>query len=175
MTTILETQRLRLREFEPGDAASLFALDSDPEVMRFIGDGSPCRREDVERAITRVRDYYRQRPGLGIWLAEQKDSGEFVGWACLKHLNQTDQIELGYRLMRFAWNQGFATEAGLALIQYGRQEHKLTEIVAVTHPDNKASQRVLEKCGMVRIGIGEYYGVTCYLYELSDSCENRPS
>lgn len=167
MTTILETNRLRLREFEDSDVESLFALDSDPDVMRYISDGKTSTREHIEQAIPRVRAYYQEHAGLGIWVAELKESREFIGWACLKHLDQTDLIEVGYRLMKEFWNQGYATEAAAALIQYGFDEHGLDKIVAITNPENKASQRVLEKCGLTRNGSGTYYGSDCLFFEIT--------
>ena len=163
---ILETQRIRLREFEEDDVDALYSLDSDPDVMRYISDGRTCTRADIESAIPRVRNYYQQNPGYGIWLAELKDDGQFLGWACLKHLDQTEDIEVGYRLMKAFWNQGYATEAARALIDYGFEQLKLDRIVAITHPDNAASQRVLEKCGLRREGNRLAYGSECYFFAL---------
>jgi ribosomal-protein-alanine N-acetyltransferase len=167
VTTILKTNRLRLREFEEGDVELLFALDSDPDVMRYISDGKTSTREHIEQAIPRLCAYYEKHPGFGIWVAELKESREFIGWACLKHLDQSELIEVGYRLKKDFWNQGYATEAAEALIQYGFGERGLDKIVAITNPDNKASQRVLEKCGLTRNGSGIYYGCHCLLFEIS--------
>jgi len=169
MTTILETKRLRLREIEPADLESLYALDSDPQVMRYIGDGTPSTMEKLEKGIPRVRAYYEKHPGFGIWLTELKENGQFLGWSALKYLDQTEMIEVGYRLMKAAWNQGYATEAAQSLIEYGWQQHNLQRIVAVTHPDNHASQRVLQKCGLVLEGSGKFYGGECLTFAI-----NRP-
>jgi len=164
---IVETDRLQLREIEEDDVDSLFALDSDPDVMRYVSDGKPRTRIDIEHAIPRVRAYYKEHPGFGIWLAERKDTGKFIGWACLKHLDNTEMIEVGYRLMKDAWNHGYATESAKSLIRFGLEERGLSRIVAVTHPRNMASQRVLEKCGLERNGAGTYYGNHCFFFELS--------
>ena len=172
MKTILETARLRLREIEESDLDSLVALDSDPEVMRYISDGRTYERHEIEQAIPRVRAYYEKNPGLGIWLAEKKDTGQFIGWACLKHLDTSDLIEVGYRLMQESWNQGFATEATEALLEYGWNDLRLECIVAITHPDNKASQRVLEKCRFEPNGFREFYGSRCRFFELYRSDTN---
>jgi ribosomal-protein-alanine N-acetyltransferase len=166
MKTIIETDRLCLREFMEDDVDSLFALDSDPEVMRYIANGEPRTRDEIEQALNRVCAYYQKHPGFGIWLVELKETGEFIGWACLKHLGDTEMIEVGYRLMKDAWNQGYATEAAATVIEYGFNEKGLDKIVAVAHPDNKASQRVLEKCGLQRNGSGTYYGSECAFFEL---------
>lgn len=169
MKTILETDRLCLREFVEDDVDSLFALDSDHEVMRYITDGEPRSREQIEQALNRVWAYYQKHPGFGIWLIELKVTRKFLGWVCLKHLGDTEMIEVGYRLMKDAWNQGYATEAAAAVIEYGFHERGLTKIVAVTHPDNTASQRVLEKCGLQPNGSGTYYGSECSFFELAKS------
>lgn len=166
---ILETRRLRLREFEdsPADLESLLALDSDPDVMRYIGDGATCNREQIQTAIRRVCAYYGENPGLGIWHAERKDTGAFMGWACLKHLGETGLIEAGYRLMKAQWNQGFATEAARALVDHGFRSLALAKIVAITHPLNLASQRVLEKVGFLRNGSLRFNERECAFFEIS--------
>ncbi len=149
------------------DVDSLFALDSDPDVMRYISDGQPCTKKDIEQAIPHVRAYYQKHPGFGIWLAELKDNGNFIGWACLKHLDQTEMIEAGFRFVKDSWNQGYATEAAKGLIRYGFKERGLSKIVAITHPENKASQHVLEKCGFKRNGTGTFYESECFFFDLS--------
>lgn len=67
------------------------------------------------------------------------------------------EIEVGYRLMKSAWGRGLATEGARAMLRYGFGERGLDRIVAVTHPDNAASQRVLRKLGLEYRGIGHYY------------------
>ena len=79
----LETPRLILREFTEDDAGELFALDSDPEVMRYIG---PYQLPDVEAYRSRIRTlnipYYKEHPGYGVWAALEKSAGAFLGGSC---------------------------------------------------------------------------------------------
>ncbi len=155
---ILITERLGLREFREGDVDALYRLDSDPRVMRYIGDGSVGTRASVAAAVARSMKYYDMYPGLGVWPAEHRATGRFVGWFCLKYVPQTVEIEVGYRLSPEAWGRGYATEGARAVVQYGFGELGLERIIGLTHPDNVASQRVLRKAGLADGGWGRYYG-----------------
>jgi len=152
------TARLALREFAPGDGDDLFALDSLPEVMRYIGDGSVVTdRAACEAAIPLIRRRYAEHPGTGSWHASRRDDGRFVGWVSLKHAGESPDIEIGYRLLPHAWGQGIATELARSMVRRGLDELGLERIIGVTHPDNLASQRVLLKIGMRDEGWGRYY------------------
>ena len=153
----LGTARLRLREFTEADADAIYALDSDPRVMRFIGDGSPSTRDDAELTIGRVLRRYTEHPGQGAWHASRRDDGRFVGWVSLKFAGESPDIEVGYRLVADAWGKGFATELARAMLERGFGLLQLDRIIGVTHPDNHASQRVLAKIGMRDEGWGRYY------------------
>ena len=158
MATLLTTGRLRLREFRPADGEHLYRLDSDPRVMRCIGDGSVGTRASVAQALARAAKYYRNYPGLGVWPAEERDGRAFVGWFCLKYVPTTVEVEVGYRLLPGAWGRGYATEGARALVHHGFGELGLARIIGLTHPDNLASQRVLAKAGLRDAGWGRYYG-----------------
>jgi RimJ/RimL family protein N-acetyltransferase len=154
---LLDSERLRLREFRAADVDALYRLNSDPRVMRYIGDGSIDTRETTERAVTRSMKYYRNFPGLGVWPAEDRESGAFVGWFCLKYVPETVEIEVGYRLAPEAWGRGYASEGARAVVRYGFSALGLDRIIGLTHPDNVASQRVLQKAGLADAGWGRYY------------------
>src|SRR5258708_6674139 len=156
--TLLDTERLMLREFRAADIAPLYRLDSDPRVMRFIGDGSVATRASVAGAVARAAKYYRTYPGLGVWPAEERATGAFVGWFCLKYVPKTVEVEVGYRLSPGAWGRGYATDGARALLRHGFAELGLARIIGLTHPDNLASQRVLAKAGLRDAGWGRYYG-----------------
>jgi RimJ/RimL family protein N-acetyltransferase len=175
----LETARLSLREFHADDADNLYRLDRNPCVMRYIGDGSVATRASVTAALERAAKHYRNYPGLGVWPAEERTSGEFVGWFCLKYVrgqttfsgnvggtassagetwsDPTVEVELGYRLLPDAWGYGYATEGAQALVRYGFETLGLYRIIGLTHPGNMASQRVLRKAGLRDAGWGRYY------------------
>jgi RimJ/RimL family protein N-acetyltransferase len=155
---LLDTERLTLREFRAADSEALYRLDSDPRVMRYIGDGSVGTRASVAGALVRATKHYRVYPGLGVWPAEERATGAFIGWFCLKYVPKTVEVEVGYRLLPEAWGRGYATEGAQALVRYGFGDLGLLRIIGLTHPDNIASQRVLQKAGLRDAGWGRYYG-----------------
>src|ERR1700693_5415755 len=132
--TLLATQRLALREFRPGDAENLYRLNRDPRVMRYIGDGSVGTRASAAAAISRTRKHYRNYPGLGVWPAEERASGAFIGWFCLKYIPATVEVEVGYRLVPRAWGRGFATAGAAAPARYGVDVLSLYQIMCITQP-----------------------------------------
>ncbi|MCA9897670.1 MAG: GNAT family N-acetyltransferase [Anaerolineales bacterium] len=150
---MLETKRLRLRRFTRSDVDYLFALDNDPEVMRYLNGGVSTPRQVIEQEILpefMVVD--PARPQFGFWAAEMKVSGEFVGWFSLRPLPENHfHAALGYRLARTFWGRGLATEGVRALIRHGFAELELERVVATTYEDNVASQRVMQKVGMTLV------------------------
>jgi len=153
----LETLRLAMREFTLDDYGDLYALNSDPRVMKFIADGRPSTRDEVARALRRFIRYPTLYPDLGIWHTSRRDTGAFIGFFALNYAARSADIEIGYRLLRNAWGLGFATEGATALAQFGFDDLGLHRIIGVTLPGNKASQRVLMKAGLADRGWGRYY------------------
>ena len=149
----LETDRLILRPFTAcdEDVENLFALDSDPEVMRFLNNGRPhTRTEIVEKVLPHyLEQTARHRGTYGFWAAIERASGAFLGWFHFRpYRHAPEEIELGYRLMRSAWGKGFATEGSRALIRKGFDEYGVDKIVADTLVGNVRSRRVMEALGM---------------------------
>lgn len=151
---VLETARLRLRRFTPADLELLVQLDSDPQVMRYITGGPATPRELYEQVILpRWLELYRRQPEQGYWAAESRDGGEFLGWFHLRDDRiEPEYVELGYRFRRSAWGQGYATEGARALLVHGFDGLGLARISARTLLGNRASQHVMEKCGLRRVG-----------------------
>jgi RimJ/RimL family protein N-acetyltransferase len=149
VAVFLETARLRLRTATAGDVDHLYALNGDPEVMRYLTGGAGTPREQIrDRVIPFWLGLYDRYDGFGYWVAEIRDSGEFLGWFHLRP-DTGDGAELGYRLCRAGWGQGYATEGSLALIRKGFTELGVTRVFAHTMTVNAGSRRVLEKCGLV--------------------------
>ena len=153
----LETLRLSMRNFTRDDFADLYALNSDPRVMKFIADGKPSTRDEVARALRRFVRYPTLYPDLGIWHTSRRDTGAFIGFFALNYTGKSADIEIGYRLLRNAWGLGFATEGATALAHYGFDDLGLNRIIGVTLPGNQPSQRVLMKAGLTDQGWGRYY------------------
>jgi RimJ/RimL family protein N-acetyltransferase len=146
----LETERLFLRVFTLSDAPLLYALDSDPDVMRFISKGTPTPLEKiVNTVLPGMLRYYETHDHLGFWAAHERASGDFIGWFHLKPDRFVPEaIDLGYRLMRRCWGRGFATEGSRALIDKAFTVWDIDRVIAHTLVGNAASQRVMEKCGL---------------------------
>ncbi|MFG3257200.1 GNAT family N-acetyltransferase [Streptomyces sp. NPDC048172] len=161
MSPFLETGRLVLRAFTPADADALLALDSDPEVMRFINGGRPTTPEAVRRRT--LPRLLHDHPGLGtrgFWAAEERATGTFLGWFEFRPLADDTPavVELGYRLNRNAWGHGYATEGSRALIDKGFTELGVERVTANTMAVNAGSRRVMEKSGLsfVRTFVGDW-------------------
>jgi RimJ/RimL family protein N-acetyltransferase len=172
MIPTLETPRLRLRPLASSDEADLIALDSDPEVMRYVGSpaGVKSPAETAERARLRIRETQRgDYEPLGFWRIEGRGDRAFYGVGALIRMPGGDDVEVAYRLARSAWGRGIATEAAGALVAHALGSLALRRVVAVTYPANQASQRVLDKLGFERRGIREYKGVQATYHVLTSS------
>jgi len=158
MQAPLQTARLTIRPFVASDAELLMELDSDPEVMRYIGPSLSSLEAYRERIATVHERVYSKHRALGTWAVEKLAPSEFLGWVCFRpaidyrfHAEcdfTDDDAELGYRLKRSAWGLGYATEASLAVMRRGFECEQVTRAVAAALRDNLRSVRVLEKCGL---------------------------
>jgi RimJ/RimL family protein N-acetyltransferase len=154
MSIFLETSRLTLRRLTEADEDNLVELNSDPQVMRFIGGGEPPSREEVrDRILPILFGFYERFEGFGFWAADETSTGRFLGWFHFRpHKNAPPgEIELGYRLRRPAWGKGYATEGSRALIRKGFTEFGVERVVAETMAVNLGSRRVMEKAGLTLV------------------------
>lgn len=150
MNIVITTNRLLLRRFVLGDAAALFALDSDPAVRRFVEDGEAISLEAANETIAHWIDKYGSDDLFGFWAAIEKQSGAFLGWFhfVAHRAGPHDEPELGYRLVSEAWGYGYATEGSMALIDRGFSSGRVQRVNAETMVVHAASRRVMEKVGM---------------------------
>lgn len=152
MKVFVETDRLILRRFTTADVDNLVELDSDPDVMHFINGGRATPREEVaETVLPHWLRYYETYPAYGFWATVEKATGEFIGWFHLRPAPDDggpDEPELGYRLKRSAWGEGFATEGSRALIHKAFDELGASRVFAETMAVNARSRRVMEKAGL---------------------------
>ena len=167
MTTLFESPRLYFRETTVEDAEVMYRLNSDPEVMQYTGDISWNSVEEARGFLDRYQDF--RKNNMGRWAAIRKEDNEAIGWCGLK-LHPNGEVDLGYRLFKKFWNQGYATEAGLACLKYGFDQLKLQDIIGQVLPVNGASIRVLEKVGMkfLRNDIDEETGEKIIVYNISN-------
>ncbi len=164
MSFIVETDRLGMRPFHPDDAEPFLAMYNDPAVMRYLtAETAPSSVEEMRQRIVDYPDY--KKHGFGRWSCILKETGKFIGFSGLKFLEKFHgEVDLGYRFFPEFWGKGLATESGLASIQYGFEVLNLKRIIGMAIPENKASVRVLEKCGMSFEGYADYDGTEAVLY-----------
>lgn len=134
------------RAFEVGDAGALFALNSDPEVMRYTGEAPARSIEAVREAIIEYPDF--EAVGYGRWACVLKETGRIVGFCGLKHLDDLGETDIGFRFLPRYWGRGLATEAASACLGYAFQSIGLARVIGLVMPANPASVRVLGKIGM---------------------------
>lgn len=146
----LEADRLTLRHFQITDDELLQrTVFGDPEVMRF-GDGI----QSIEWTRTWIRNYVEHDYplyGYGPYAVVEKAGHQLIGYCGLFYfpdINGKPEIEIGYRLARGTWRQGFATEAARAVRDYAFRSLDIPRLIAIIDPDNIASIRVAEKIGM---------------------------
>jgi RimJ/RimL family protein N-acetyltransferase len=149
----METMRMTLRPLTAADGPLLKDLDSDPEVMTYLTHGAPSSDEQVAAAVERVLATQAQHNGrFGIWIAHEKATGLFMGWFLFRPdkatPDNTDSIELGYRLKKAFWRQGLGSEGSEAFLKLGFEDYKVSEIFAVAMKGNIGSQAVMKKVGL---------------------------
>ncbi|MFI1955959.1 GNAT family N-acetyltransferase [Streptomyces xinghaiensis] len=149
--TRIETERLVLRRWRAEDLAPMAAVNSDPEVMRWIGDGSVrTERQTAESIAAWEREW--EAEGFGLFAVELRETGELAGFTGLSvpcFLPEAlPAVEIGWRLGRPFWGRGLATEAVRAVLDFGRARPELPRIVSVVQTGNRASERVVHKLGI---------------------------
>ncbi|MGZ4724022.1 MAG: GNAT family N-acetyltransferase [Ilumatobacteraceae bacterium] len=146
----LETERLALRWFSRDDLDLVVELDGDAEVMRYINDGLPVDLAEVTENLDWWLTHYDRDGGYGFWAAIEKSTGRFLGWFHFRPGEGAGPLEpeLGYRLRRDAWGQGYASEGSRALIDKGFNELGVERVYAETMAVNVGSRRVMEKVGL---------------------------
>ena len=162
----IETERLHMRPFAFEDLDDFALLCADPEVMRFIGNGEPQSRERAEIRFNALIKHWNDQ-GFGPFAVTTKPSCEFAGFCGLQFLDDTREIEVGYRLRKRFWGMGLATEAARASLRFGFEELALDRIVAVVQPENVASCRVIEKIGLRYVRDARFYDTDVNYYAIS--------
>lgn len=145
--TILETERLRLRELTLDDAAFIFELVNDPAWLRYIGDRGVRTVEDAGRYILNgPRASYAQH-GFGLYLAEQKENGTPLGICGILKRATLAAVDIGFAFLPRFRSQGYAFEAAAATLAHTFEKFGMRRILAITSPDNERSIKLLEKLG----------------------------
>ena len=168
MNLELETERLLLRPLQADDIDWCIEMLTDPEVVRYIYEDDVYSEQEVRDEMPLAT---RRGAGgcIGIWAIVRKEDRKCLGdvfllplpieeddtnWDLVQFdLMPEGEIEIGYILRKFAWGQGYATEAASRLLQFAFEETDLQEVVAVVDPKHSASSSVLRKTGLIEEGL----------------------
>jgi ribosomal-protein-alanine N-acetyltransferase len=159
------TARLTLRGFRLEDTDPLYRILQEPGILRYFPNPDPPPPDRVERLIAHQLQHWDEH-GYGWWAVEPHGSRALIGWCGLTFLPETGETEVAYLLARPSWGQGYATEAARASLQFALDRVDSQEIIGLTHPENRRSQRVLEKLGMSFVEQAEYFGMQLYRYAI---------
>ena len=165
---ILTTTRLTLRAFTEEDIDPLQRILSEEGILRYFPRTDPPARDRVERLIAHQLKHWEEH-GYGWWAVEPRWEKQLIGWSGLQFLPETEEVEVGYLLDQAFWGKGLATEAAQACLQYGFESFDVENIVAIVHPENITSQRVIEKLRMSFVDQAHYFGMDCYRYSIERS------
>ena len=157
--SILQTERLALRQFTVGNAEFILELVNEPSFIQNIGDRGVRTLSDAIRYIEAGPVTSYARNGFGLYLVQLKESGESIGMCGLIKRDALDDVDIGYAFLPKFWSKGYAVEAALAAKEQARNLG-LKRLVAITDPANTGSIRVLEKLGlkfkkMIRLSAGD--------------------
>jgi len=170
-STIVSSERLLFRQHIPEDIDAYCAIEMDADVRRYAG-GHPRSREDAERRFMGTLEPIEGK--LNMWATVLKETGQYIGrCGVYRHFNNDDtdvpgEGTLAFYIAKSYWNQGYATEAGCAFIEFGFKELGLKRIVAHVQAGNGASLRVLKKLGF-ELESTEVAHRTFYHFQLKNS------
>jgi RimJ/RimL family protein N-acetyltransferase len=171
--TVLSTARLRLEPLADPHLDGFNAMNADLEVMRYLS-GKPETLEESRTIIERVKGRWAD-VGYSWWALVEHDSGQLVGAGALQNLRREATplpdpdcpLEIGWRLRRDRWGRGYAIEAATAIVDFAFGRFQPDELLAVCHPDNRASSAVMKRLGMVDQGLQRWYGKDMTTYRLA--------
>jgi RimJ/RimL family protein N-acetyltransferase len=149
----LESERVLLRQWVESDVPSFVQLNSDPKVMQYF---PQALTEQESRGFVSVMSSVIDENGWGFWAAELKSSGDFIGFVGLNIprtiLPFSPCVEVGWRLHKEYWGNGYATEGGRVSLAYAFECMKIDEVVSFTTKSNYKSRKVMERLGMENTG-----------------------
>lgn len=158
----LYTPRLTLRPLLPDDAEALHQVLHDPDVWQYFPLPEVPSLARTRSYIKGQLDHWAEY-SLGHWALEDKNH-ILMGWGGLQFLPDTKETEVAYCLGKPFWGKGYATEAARKSLEYGCNTLNLKEIIGLTHVDNKASQNVLLKAGLLLVDRKTYFGMDCFRF-----------
>ena len=143
----IETPRLLLRPWTLQDGEAWFNILQEPDILRYFPNPNPPAWDTAQAYIDHHLTHWKLY-GYGHWAVVTPQDGRVVGWNGLEYLTALGEVEVAYLLTRRVWGRGYATEAAAAAVHFGFETAGLEAIIGLVHPENIASIRVLEKCGL---------------------------
>lgn len=152
MVVYIETERLRLRDWEEKDLSSFQKMNANPQVRRYFPSLLSYRRSELD--MQQMDDILKEK-GIGLFAVELKETGAWLGYIGLNYLPKDSKYpfenlpiyEIGWRLIPEVWGNGIATEGAMAVLEYAK-EKGIEEVFSLTAEGNLASRKVMEKIGM---------------------------
>jgi len=168
MNIFYNSNRFLIRAFTPADAQGIFNLDTDPNVMQYLGGVKMTNMKQAEAIVEDILWQY-ENFGTGRLAIIDKDTEEFIGWTGIKRerrLRDFIYYDMGYRIKHKYWGKGIATETAKFSLKHGFQTLKLDNICAAASQKNRASQKVLLKSGLRFSGTFLYDNEAVNWYEI---------
>lgn len=165
---ILETERLRLRQFCSADLDAYASMLADPEVVAYIGSGETLSRAQAWKNMAMVIGHWSLR-GYGLWAVEEKTSQTLIGRVGLYNPEGWPGLEVGWMLARSHWGYGYALESAKAAVDVAFNQLHCSKLISLIHPENVRSQRVALRLGSQKTTTITLNGITVWQYELYPS------
>jgi RimJ/RimL family protein N-acetyltransferase len=144
---ILETERLLIRHLSADDAEFIIELLNQPSFIQYIGDKGVRNLDDARRYIADGPARSHELNGFGLNLVQLKASGTPIGICGVLKRDTLPDPDIGFAFLPAHWNQGYAFESAAAVMTHARETLGLRRILAITSPDNEASEKLLVKIG----------------------------
>ena len=160
MTTIITTERLELRRFCQVDCEPYGKIMIQPAVTKYLGDGKGMDEASAKKLVT----FYSF--SRGIFAVIEKATGHLIGHCGIRPIPD-GRIELLYAYDPSVWGKGYGTEAGKAVLEYGKEHFEIDEIIAMAYPENPASIGIMKKLGFEHLGQEEHFGNVLEVYRLN--------
>jgi [ribosomal protein S5]-alanine N-acetyltransferase len=159
----LITSRLVLRPWQPADANTLLQILQQKDILQYFPPSSPATLEKMEKYIEFHHAHWQEH-GYGHWAVVTRLEEQVIGWCGLEYLTDTRETEIAYLFSRQFWGKGLGSEAARAALDFGLYSTALESIIGLVHPENIASQRILEKLGMAFTYRAPYFGIELNRY-----------
>jgi ribosomal-protein-alanine N-acetyltransferase len=162
----IETERLLLRMYRSEELETVYHLCTDADVARFFPFSHEIKKEDVLTSLPRRTERWRTQ-GFGQLGVFNKADEKLIGYCGMQYLDNTEDVEIYYGLFKDWWGKGLATEAAKAVLRFGFEEVKLKRVVAVTHPENAPSHKVLLRLGLKQEENAHFYNTDVSYFTIS--------